>query len=476
MLVYDLHVVKKVPLARVKQILDDVDRHTAPRPPAAPLPQVGMARQSERSLFILRSRTLGIVLDQLLGLGTKKTDVVIHLRQFEYEHQKRTRDGFSVRIDRRSQNEAEREVGKFKDTDFRGRVDESGELLLSGLPEDYITDFHYQSWLRLEVDAGSPVSRQVLYVGLPAHFDPRNVRRPENGNHRELLALLLLPAALDGKSQLIDLGNEGGKPDFSALIQNLVETIPHIWPSWHYCTLFTEDPFTPKSWSSLQPAVGFQRGFSVDASRWGRHCRVGCSNRITTRLLSRCCPEPIRGQLTQRDENATAAVALPTHAQGRCNGVLYVGSREDDPDQYPVFSENGISFLGIVADVVGETIDRQRTRRDAAKSAAGVLDRHITTWQPWSQLTRRLGGIARALIEKGELPGENDNVHMTAIRIQVPESFRRQSPDVGTWIDKHLRRIVVEFFLRQGYLPEDLHATRECRSRIRLSHSTDQDR
>ena len=268
------------------------------------------------------------------------------------------------------------------------------------------------------------------------------------------LALLLETVFLEvDERSLPDEPSIGSQTENSTLLRSLVEIIPLISDVWEYSAILTASAKQSNHLQIAAISMKFPQELRSDVT-------IEPGQPLTGWAFKWDNPIVVQGTLGlddprlayQASERATAAAAIPTHVHQRCNGVLYVGTRYVLADYGEPFNRAELRVLRVIADVIGETLERNRIRVDFENYSYDQIIRKPTiTRHSWATLRDHVS-TALSSVSQGSksVLNDNENMHLTVVRNETYNQLRRKRPEIADWITQHILETCQEYFLKKG--------------------------
>jgi tetratricopeptide (TPR) repeat protein len=345
-------------------------------------------------------------------------------------------------------------MGNFRDGDIIGFIssEPDRELLFPDIHYENLVDFGIHQWLLITANIHPPFRSYELMLGFPFEAPLDAVAIPNDNFESTIIALLLKATSLDLISERRDAEDiDQIKFDVSTIINTLVDLIPDISDLWEYCAVLTSSPDQGGLLRVIAFSRDFPRGLRQELSNIiiepGQPLAGWAYEQSYPIIIQRATEDDDPRLAFQNLEKATAAIAIPTHAQKSRNGVLYVGTRFEIPQGKNAFSEAEIRVLMILADIIGEVIERNRIRRKSELLSLETINKTPITYQTWSTLESSIKHTLSQVTKLETDPSAQANLHLTIVRIEAVEKLRLRSPSISTWITNHILETTRDFFL-----------------------------
>jgi len=445
---------KRPTLARIASLLHDSAMSRGDGVPhKAARPDIGVPTQIERGCVYFRSRMLGVCLNWLFR-GRLPLGGVVVLRRKVFESQPGNPHFPSVDYTACDQLEIDKCIGDLQPDDLFGGISEEGEVLLGVPRPNNLLDYRRWQWHYLEITHGTPRCLLKFVIGVPPFSAVgEKISQPLDSTDDQLLALTLESCFLKPESN--SLAREGLAPkdseEYSTPLTVITEILSDLSQAWQYCAVLTPDPHHNghlrfAAMSSHFPAE-LRRGVSIEPGRLlsGWTYKHGCvavvqdsSGRFDPRLAH------------QDEERATAAIAVPTGAQGHTNGVLYIGTRSPHRNHEMVFTPASTRLLRIVANIIGEIIERNHVRTDAERLSFHIVCEPLCVQRSWTELKTELKAELEAALRQDARLNPLDNLHLVSVSVHKYHELFERSPKVAQWLNRHIRLVTHRFYLESG--------------------------
>lgn len=415
---------------------------------------VGLPPQVLRAQYILYSRVIGVLLKHLLG-DALKPGLIIFLRQRHAQSNTNLPKGTAkISQEWMDLKEADDYIGFIRPkNDLVAFVSPELEILFSQLDKKTLVEYKKMLWLSVTILIGSPVSQYVLLVGVDNKEMMDGVHISQDSFEANIVGTLLKilftnPAEPKPDEDVVP-ENEFDK---STVLYSLVNFIPEISDLWEYCAVLTSSIEKP---NHLRISA-LSRDFPKDMRQEVPNLLVKPGQPLTGWVYQTNYPMVIQrssGALDprlayQNKENATAAIAIPTRARDRFNGVLYVGTRYQIPEETLAFTDAEIRVLQIIADIAGEVIERNRITNSFEVNSSSTIGTPLLRYHNWNILQERLTQTLQN-IKNSTIPLlDNDNLHLTIVRIESHSDIYRKDLNISGWLASHILETTKAFFNR----------------------------
>lgn len=415
---------------------------------------VGLPPQGMRAQYILYSRVIAVLLNHLFGDAIKPGLIIFLRERHATSNANLPKGSAKISQDWMDLKQADEYIGFIRPKDdLVAFVSPESEILFGQLDRATLVDYKKPHWLLVTIRIGFPTSQYDLLVGMDdkrllqaVHVSPDNFGANIVGT---LLKILFANPAQPKFSEDIVPANEFDK---STILYSLVNFIPEISDLWEYCAVLTSSPEKP---NHLKISA-ISHDFPLDMRQDIQNILIEPGQPLTGWAYQTNYPMVIQrssGGLDprlayQNKENATAAIAIPTRARDRFNGVLYVGTRYEIPENTQVFSEAEIRILYIIADIVGEVIERNRITKFFEENSTQIITTPQLHFHDWSALRERLLFALEAIKDSSFPPHDNDNLHLTIVRIESHSDIYRKDPIISRWLTTHILETTRAFFHR----------------------------
>ena len=427
---------------------------------------VVLPHQGARAKTLLNSRVIAVLINHLLGSAIKP-GIIIHLRERlnNPSNNNTSHSNGVARMDHELLNrvEADNYVDLVRpDDDITAFVssDPERDVIFHKFEIRSILDFDREHWLRITVKIGNPVSQYDLMIGSDdkASFEYLEIK---NGSFEAKIVGTLMKILFSKASNPSSTDNvvSANKFDKSTMLNVLVNMIPDLSNLWEYCAILTLSSEKPNHLKVSAVSRDFPLGMRDEIQNIqiepGQPL-AGWSFQTTYPIVIQQVNGSNDPRLAyQNKESATAAIAIPTKAQGSHNGVLYVGTRYTIPAETPAFSEAEIRSLQIIADVAGEMIERNRITRIFEFNSSKTIALPELSTHDWPHLSDKIHNILESLIQTTSTPLDNDNLHFTIVKIESHNALTQKDPAISEWVNKHILETTRDFFIRKGFeIPE----------------------
>jgi tetratricopeptide (TPR) repeat protein/DNA-binding transcriptional MerR regulator len=415
---------------------------------------VGLPPQGMRAQYILYSRVIAVLLNHLLG-DAIKPGLIIFLRERHATSNANLPKG-SAKISHEWMDlkEADDYVGLIRPKDdLVAFVSPESEILFGQLDKTTLVEYKKMHWLLVTIRIGFPTSQYDLLVGMDDRGLMQDIHvSPDSFGANVIGTLLKILFANPAQPKLSEDVVPANEFDKSTILYSLVNFIPEISELWEYCAVLTSSPEKP---NHLKIAA-ISHDFPRDMRQEIQNILIEPGQPLTGWAYQTNYPMVIQrssGVLDprlayQNKENATAAIAIPTRARDRFNGVFYVGTRYPIPEDVQAFTEAEIRILYIIADIVGEVIERNRITKFFELNATQIIGTPQLHFQDWSALRGRLTSTLENIKKSTVSPRDNDNLHLTIIRIESHSDIYRKDPNISKWLTTHVLETTRTFFNR----------------------------
>lgn len=415
---------------------------------------VGLPPQGLRAQYILYSRVIAVLLKHLLG-DAIKPGLIIFLRERHAPSNANLPKGTAkISQEWMDLKEADDYIDFIRPkNDLVAFVSPESEILFSQLDKKTLVEYQKMFWLSVTILIGSPVSQYDLLVGMDDKESMDGVHISQDSFEANvagtLLKILFTNPAEPKLDEDVVPENEFDK---STVLHSLVNFVPEISDLWEYCVVMTSSPDKPNHLKISAISHDFPRDMRQEI----QNILVEPGQPLTGWAYQTNYPMVIQrssGELDprlayQNKENATAAIAIPTRARDRFNGVLYVGTRFKIPEETLAFTDAEIRVLYIIADIVGEVIERNRITSSFEANSSQIIETPLLRYHNWNALRERLTSTVQNI--KGVLvpPFDNDNLHLTIVRIESHSDIYRKDPNISGWLTSHVLETTRAFFNR----------------------------
>lgn len=410
---------------------------------------IELPNQRNRALATLRSRMFGVVLTWVLG---KSIPVNTHVFLRKFTHTLPDIGKGKAKLTEKNwmdRDRAQNETGVIRPEDVIGVVSSELEVLFSGFEYASLNAAPPEDWYSLKIVLGDPAYEYNLMLGFDRSVcDPSNLHIdiPENTKQLYILGLLLSIIYAEGND--IE-ASEQEKTLHSTSLHSLAEIIPTLSSSWEYCAIL---------------AVRMNKREQLEVKAASHTFPKDLLKNLTTILID--FAQPLSGWAIENDypikvhqidldeswpvfqeiEKAQAGAAIPTHANNKRNGVLYIGTTKPSKGDEKIFDDSDIRVLQILSEVLGELIERSLIRQSIESNALRVINKPPMMYLPWEQLEK---DFDRTLSElEHQNVGETDNLHLTVIKTQIDDETLRKHPGILSWYPEHILDTTWEFFNR----------------------------
>lgn len=421
-------------------------------------PEVGLPPQGKRGQITLNSRVLTVLLNHILDKNLVP-GTILHLRERKAPNRVVLPEGVAQLSSTvmGSVLDADNYVGHIRENDLTAYIspEPDREVLFSPTLGEKIPDFGNRDWLLISVKIGQPVKQYDLMIGLTGKEILERVKIPTNNLEANILGLLMRIVFL--KTQPENLPEK--KPpengfNRSTLLNSLVNFVPEISDLWEYSAVLTASIDVPQH---LQIAA-VSRDFPKDLRQEINNIIIEPGQPLAGWVFNTTYPVCVQHTAGiedprlayQRAEQATSATAIPTRAREDFNGVLYVGTRFQIPEGVQPFSEAEIRVLHILANIIGEIVERNRIRRFSEDEAFQIIDLAPITYFDWNVLEDSIRRTIESIRDLKEEPIDEDNLHVTIVKVDAYPEMHRKSPTVANWVLSHIVETTRTFFIRNG--------------------------
>lgn len=402
--------------------------------------------QMKRMQFLLRGRLFEIATTWLFG-GQVLCNAIILLRRQVFPH--RTEINTSIRIIADGVDW----IRVDKDKMFYPRPDDiilmigpNGEALHRLEPVEW-TDFHDFRWHHILVQCDQPMADYHMIVGNP----PTNNHCLTPVASMPITAKLLAPLLRLCFFQQV----ENGTSPAATPLQAMANIIPEISALWQYCAILTPGPDPSNTLVVLAQSDHFPRTLNLGTvfispeqllSGWSYRSNQVC---VVQQSIGRDDPRIAR----QSEEQAVAAIAVPTLADGRVNGVIYVGTHQPAADKQ-TFTEAEIGILRLLGAIVGEIIERETISQRTRQTGLRTLNEPSFTMKAWPELVEYLEQVLLPIADIERSYDRVDNIHLMAVRVDNFAEIHTRSAEVAKWVTELLARTASNFYrTRHSVLP-----------------------
>jgi tetratricopeptide (TPR) repeat protein len=405
------------------------------------------SNQKNRAISILRSRILGIILTWFFSKRIPENMLILVRKstRFMLELEKGIAKAEFAWINR---DEAQDEIGLVrKDDDVFGHVSPESEVLFSGLNYTNLRQTPYKEWLLIRIFLGEPSGEYILMFGFePSTLDKNQVDLSSIEEKKYILGLLLAVVHSQGKD--ISPG-ELEKQDHSTALRSLAEVIPTLSKNWEYCAILAKKV---NNHDQLEIKAASQ-SFPKDLLKNMPNIQVDYGEALSGWSIQWDYPIKIQQigpddswPAFQEMEKAWAGFAVPSHANGRSNGVLYIGTSQKKNIIGPVFDDNDARVLQILAEVIGELIERNLIRRSIETNALRIIHKPECKKQNWMSLKQDISQSIEAI--RDQKVGEMDNLHFTVVKTEINDETATRHPGLASWYPDHVLETTWEFITR----------------------------
>ena len=415
-----------------------------------------MPPQGLRGQFILNSRVLAIALSHIFR-NSIQPGTILHLRERHTPPSASLPQG-TVKLNAVYMDliAAEKYVSLIRDGDMVGFVssEPDREILFPPFTQEILPEFGMAHWMLITVKMGNPLKQYDLMIGAKEKEYLTAAKIPTNNFEASILGTLIRVAFLKPVAQRsMDNPMTGNEFDKSTMLNSLVDYIPQLSEAWEYCAVLTTSPEKP---NHLRLSA-ISRNFPKDIQQEVSNILVEPGQPLTGWAFQSTYPIVIQHTTGTNDprlayqylEKATSAIAIPTKAQSHVNGALYIGTRKELPADQLTFNDAEIRVLQIVADVIGEVIERNRIRRFSENSSSDIITIPPLTFNDWGALRNDIGEILEK-ISRADIESRNiDNMHLTIIRVESHPEIFRKNPHVSEWLTNHIIETTRTFFVRE---------------------------
>ena len=417
----------------------------------APLHEVEVViSQADRGLVMLGSHVLGRCLAWLFrGQIPESPAVVVRRRSSEISDSSPGRISCSHEL--RDFPTMDDLLGDLRADDLVYYVSPEGEALRH--PIESLLPYHSLMWHHWTITRVNPRCDYDLVVGLPRPGATRNqVRLLSDETAARFLALLLEVCFLKMEPE----GSEETRPlvgrrerRIRTPLSVIIHLLPDLSPVWQYCVIFVPDRRDPSRLRTAASSEHFVPNYPEEAivemgqllSGWAyEHGYPVVVQRTTGPDDPRMCG--------QNSERAKAAIAIPTRAAGEINGVLYVGTREPLDPHSSAFSGSEVRLLQMLADILGEIIERNRIRACGEQMAIYTIDEPPRRGRSWSEYKDAIAETLRQVTSSEEVSTQRDNVQIMAVRIENYRELHDQDDRIASWVADHIRDTTHRFYLK----------------------------
>jgi len=417
-----------------------------------------LPEQGKRAQTILYSRIIAVLLNHLLGSALKPGFIIL-LRERSIQSNSSIPKGYA-RITQHYMDliEAENYIGLIRpDQDLTAYVTEEPdrEIIFHQFLSVSIADFKKVHWYLISVKIGNPLRQYDLMAGADQKEAIQNIHISNDSFEANIIGTLLrvmfLKQPYQKATENIISANE---LDTSTMLYSLVNIIPDISELWEYCAILTSSSENPNYLKISAMSRDFPMDVRDDIQKIliepGRLMSGWTFQTTYPLVIQRTTGSTDPRLFYQNKENATAAIALPTRASDHFNGVMYIGTRYPIADNDPAFSDAEVRVLQIIADVVGEVIERTRITRIFETRSSNVISLPVLSKSDWTILNERLGNILDKLEASSAPHKEDDNLHLTIIKIESHQEVFHKNPAVSGWLTRHILETTRTFFIRNN--------------------------
>jgi tetratricopeptide (TPR) repeat protein/GAF domain-containing protein/DNA-binding transcriptional MerR regulator len=439
-------------LSQIAALLRDLDAKRTSSPTNLPPYEVRLPQHRQRGSFTIRSRIVSVVLHQFLG-PYKLPSFWVHLRKEPIrDHRHAHPKTVHISRDWLELEALEQQIYRIRDEDIFGWVSPDGEVLFSGFEVTDLVDLWrkgHTHWLGIQVYVPEAKECYDITLGFRAEDVVDHFEYPANECGLATLALLLHILFIEPDLARPAITPAEDASDYSTLLQTLAEFVPHIADHWEYCAVLTPSEKPPPHLRIVATSARFPAEMEEETLVWHGQPVSGWVFAWNSRMIIQHTFGDYDPRIARQEaEKTSAAIGLPTRVHGKPNGVLYVGTRKIvDGD---VFREAEIRVLLIFADLIGETIDRNRARMEARTRAKSIIDTVPFQEFAWIRLEPRLSTLVLALRAETVPPQKNENMQVIAAQVKVPPLLQRTYPEFGAWMINHAIATTREFFEATG--------------------------
>lgn len=446
--IYVLYTKHNLSYTRIANLLHEIGQGHNPETLDYLPHEVRQPDQSRRGLLTLRTRLVGVLLSELFGT-TAFADIVVHIRALRKRDVERPLGGdVALAHTWLDTKESVDLIADIRDDDIWGWVTRDAEVLFSGLSPADSRRLGYVKWVTIKI--GSAFASSGFHIsagfkeGNAAEVQP--IDRPVSRQVilricQALFRQLDLPPSSEMSAR--------SKRDFSTPIQTLAELVPSISDNWEYCAVLVPNEREPRQLRLLATSSDFPPSVQDNILVSDGQMVSGWVYKWNSRMVIPLSFGDNDFRLAhQFAENATAALGIPTRVRGETNGVLYVGTRAESNGD--VFSDPEIRVLTIVADLIGETIDRRKARIAAEKIASDTIREPALQVFEWEKLNERIIEVLTKLERDGRPAHRNDNLQFMAVQIRTPSTVQSAYPGVRQWMLDHVLSTTHQFFVAEG--------------------------
>jgi hypothetical protein len=444
---------KAPPYARIATAMSEGSAHgsTSGHDRSQPALEIPVAQtQVERGYYYFRSRMLGVCLNWLCHGCVPQTGFVL-VRKLQGAGRTLESDGAIAMCRTLDMQGIDDIVRELKDSDLFGELTVEGEVLFGGRRPTDLRSSQRWTWYYITVGASHHRPKYELALGVP----PNSAGTAPSMSD---IDAALLSSVLD--CCFVSLADCDTAPeeqvtrasrDHNTQLSTITELIPALSESWHYCAVLTPSKEGDGHLRLAAFSSGFprplRRDLNVEPGRLlcGWVYKYGCFA-VVQRALG---PEDPRVML-QDEELSTAALAVPTVAQGRPNGVVYVGTRTPPAEGVSLFGEPAIRLLHIIGYVIGELIERNRIRAKTEQDSRAAL---ALTWaapRPWAELKGEFSSALEALVSSDRIPGPLDNLLIVVVSVDNYGVFACRNPAVAEWLVEQAMHVVRSMCAQTG--------------------------
>jgi tetratricopeptide (TPR) repeat protein len=449
----------------------------------------GLPPQGMRAQYILYSRVIAVLLKHLLG-DAIKPGLVIFLRERHVPMSTNLPKGAAkITPQWMDIKEADDYVDLIRPKyDLIAFVSSESEILFSQFDKKTILEYGKKHWLSLMIRVGHSKSQYNLLVGTDDKEMMQDVHVSVDGFEASvvgtLLRILFANPVQPKLSEDVVLSNEFEK---STILYSLVNFIPEISDLWEYCAVFTSSSEKPNHLKISAISHDFPRDMRQEIQNLliepGQPLAGWAYQTNYPMVVQRSSGETDPRLAYQNKENATAAIAIPTRARDQYNGVLYVGTRYPLPEDVLAFTEAEIRILHIIANIVGEVIERNRITSSFEVNSALIIETPPLRFNNWAALRERIVTTLRNTHKDPAQYLVDDNLHLTIVRIESHSDIYRKDPNISNWLTTHVLETTKAFYDRNGlgnpeiFLHNDslsISKTREFVCLVSMINITDQ--
>ena len=472
-LVYKLRVEHKLTNTQIATLFREEQNYGGPTPKPVDFTksEVSLPPQGKRGQYILNSRILAILMNEFMG-NQLTPGTIIHLRRRQFSGNIALPKGTAkLNSEIMDLPKADEHVDLLLENDFIAYVSQEPdrEILFREKHYKSLSDTKLQHWILISIMFGDPIQVYDLMIGVDDKNLLNQIRLPETNEDINLFGLLMkiafIKSEINGTKDNTSVVNDFDK---STLLDALVNFITEISDMWEYCAVLTDNP---ENLSHLRLSA-ISRDFPKDIRQEIGNIVIEPGQPLVGWAFITHFPIIIQHAIGSKDprlayqnlEKATAAIAIPTRVHNHINGVLYVGTRYDNPLDIQVFSDSEVRALSIIADIVGEIIERNRIRKFAEKSSHDVIHTPPLALRNWNNLTSDLSEVIKNNLDTKNNPGPDDNLHITLVRIEsIPEIYKK-NPVIADWLFIHTINTTRNYFINNGLGDPEIYIQNETSS------------